>query len=154
MRNSKGTERIDAPLENAPMINRTSQLKRLSCLAPLAALLGYAGCSSDPVNEQLSATAEEESAAHAGTAEQANKSGTKGGSKKKSCAGIASRGDIAKLPGALKSRICELAERPSAYAPMTSFSEADAAEHAVPVLQHRYERLSAERVHRRDPGPQ
>lgn len=99
---------------------------RLTYVAPFAALVtaSYAGCSSadSPPIE-----------AEQGDVQQAKGKGKGKGAiapsgatgKKKTCGGIGGRDDIKSLPAALKARLCELAERPHAYTPMTAFSEAD-----------------------------
>lgn len=102
------------------------KLGRLTYIAPFAALVtaSYAGCSSNDPASLDDATAEAQQvkgpAAASDTDERSIRS-----AKKRKCGGIAGRDDVKSLPAALKTRLCELAERPHAYTPMTAFSEAD-----------------------------
>ncbi len=77
---------------------------RIALAFPAAGLLASAGCTTPSSNE-----ADPDAAGAAVTA----------------CDTLKSREDISSLPGPLKGRLCEIADRPTSYGPMTAFSEAD-----------------------------
>src|SRR5467141_608517 len=62
-------------------------------------------------------------------------------------AALRARGDIASLPGPLKDRLAQLANRPHTIVPLQAFAEADGASQLFQYYPFRYFRFSAKRIH-------